>query len=181
MRKGRGSNKSETSYMNGPPQVECEESLTTAVPPLPIPTVPGRSPRPTLAPTARPTITPPPTRPTFRLISIFCVLAPSVVSLYYTGYLYWGPELMLAKHDKDTKPVTKINSGPSTYSTNTFPYQADHKDSAATRAAQPARQPVPHHGVAVLHDGPARLPAGHHSHAEKPLHHAAAECWQVGD
>ena len=40
-------------------QVECE--ATTPVPPLPIPTVvPGRSPRPTFAPTARPTITPPP-------------------------------------------------------------------------------------------------------------------------
>ena len=61
-------------------------------------------------------------------------------------------------------------------------YQADHKDSttSATRAAQPPRQPVPHHGAAVLPDGPARLPAGHHSHAEKPLHDTA-ECGQVGD
>ena len=38
-------------------QVECE--ATTPVPPLPIPTVPGRSPRPTFSPTLRPTITPP--------------------------------------------------------------------------------------------------------------------------
>ena len=87
------------------------------------------------------------------------------------------PSCQTDHKDDDREPLLHVALAALLHRQQPLPH---HSAAAAVSPLDPAVAPVlprPHR-AAVLHDGPTRLPAGHHAHAEKPLHDGAA-CGEV--